>query len=439
MHAQKLHQVLRAFHLLLWCSLHSFSQPRPPNITPPPPTPSSICGFHSTGCRPPPASSLFVPQHLQLLSLLTTAKDAAPVMWPATFPLCFMLCGVWISASEVQAALPPNLIMTQMVQMFQDFMRQFNKTYESQEETHRRFKVFMRNLEVSHVLQVSELGTAQYGITRFSDLTEHEFAKMYGMSLPSPAPPVKQLSYPNLGNIANKSISQSCDWRKAGAVSAVKDQGPDCRSCWAFATVSNIEALWNIHQHVPRNLSVQEVIDCAYKKTGCQGGFVWDGLLAVFKNRGLSSSVLYPYVGRNQPCQEHRRKKVTPIYGYEVLPRDEKYIAGIVASQGPVTALFNMKVLQNYKKGILRRPSQDCRPDHLDHVGVIVGFNEVKSRRGSWTGPYWIIQNSWGEHWGEQGYFRLHRGTNTCGIAMYAVTATVKDSERKKPVLCPAA
>nr|XP_060614519.1 cathepsin W [Anolis sagrei ordinatus] len=97
-----------------------------------------------------------------------------------------------------------------------------------------------------------------------------------------------------------------------------------------------------------------------------------------------------------------------------------------------------MKVLQSYQNGIIQRPAKDCNPNYLDHVGLIVGFNEGKSRRGSRTGPYWVIQNSWGEHWGEKGYFRLHRGTNACGIAMYAATATVEDSATKKPMSCPA-
>ncbi|CAI5798024.1 cathepsin W isoform X1 [Podarcis lilfordi] len=297
-----------------------------------------------------------------------------------------------------------------------------------------RFKVFVQNLEVSRQLQAEELGTAQYGVTRFSDLTESEFAMMFGIPQPS------QLGLPpslrDSDNSRLEKLTKSCDWRKAGVIPAVKYQGRKCRSCWAFAAVSNIEALWNIHRHVPRNLSVQEVLDCTYNKTGCLGGYVWDGLRTVFNSSGLSNSLLYPYTGRNQTCQKHQKRTATHIDGYELLPRDENYIARIVASQGPVTALLNQARLQNYQKGIIRSPSQSCNPKLLDHAALIVGYDEVKSRRGSWVGPYWIIQNSWGERWGEKGYFRLHRGTNTCGIAMFAATALVRDSEGKKPVVC---
>ncbi|KAJ7307399.1 hypothetical protein JRQ81_009415 [Phrynocephalus forsythii] len=329
---------------------------------------------------------------------------------------------------------PSPMGWAQMMQMFEDFRVRFNRTYQTQEETQWRFKVFVQNLDRSRALQATELGTAQYGVTRFSDLTENEFAETFALTSPSGPGLVLagRWSRPGLSR-RHEHMVQSCDWRKAGAVTAVKYQGEECRSCWAFAAASNIEALWNIHRHIPRNVSVQEIIDCAHEQEGCNGGYVWQGLLYVFN----SSNRLYPYVGRNQKCQRHRGRQLTTIDGYEILPRDEKYIASVVASQGPVTALLNLKALQGYEKGIIWRPSQECSRDHLDHAVVIVGFDEVKSRRGSRTGPYWIIQNSWGEHWGEEGYFRLHRGTNCCGIAMYPVTAIMKDSKKGAPRPCP--
>ncbi|XP_066466473.1 galactose-3-O-sulfotransferase 3 [Tiliqua scincoides] len=116
-------------------------------------------------------------------------------------------------------------------------------------------------------------------------------------------------------------------------------------------------------------------------------------------------------------------------------PSAPRNIANVVASNGPVTALINTKGLQNYQKGIIRN-QQDCSVKYLNHVVTIVGFDTVRHRRGSRHGPYWIIQNSWGEHWGEEGYFRLHRGINACGIAMYAATAIVRNSGGKKPLVC---
>ncbi|XP_054829000.1 cathepsin W-like [Eublepharis macularius] len=323
--------------------------------------------------------------------------------------------------------------MTQMIEMFQDFMIQYNKSYKSPEEIHCRFKFFVQNLEVSRELQASEQGTAQYGVTQFSDLTEREFEKMFAIPHPTKLPVLKQMAMPQ------KAQKQpSCDWRKFGAITEVKHQGT-CRSCWAFAAASNIEALWNIHRHSPRNVSVQELVDCTGYKDGCMGGYVWDAFLTVINRSGLSSSKLYPYRDKEQRCQKYHKRVLTGIEGYEILPRDERDMAEIVASQGPITALLNMKLLQLYKNGVIWRPSEDCPKDYLDHVALIVGYGQVPKQRGSPAKQYWIIKNSWGKTWGEKGYFRLHRGDNTCGIAMYAVTAIVKNSTAisEMRVSCP--
>ncbi|KAL8184301.1 UNVERIFIED_CONTAM: hypothetical protein K2H54_012414 [Gekko kuhli] len=255
-----------------------------------------------------------------------------------------------------------------MTQMFQDFVIQYNKSYKSPEEMHHRLKVFEQNLKASRELQASELGTAQYGVTQFSDLTESEFKKMFGIPQPIQPPIVNHLAK---SPKAPKTLS--CDWRKFGAITEVKKQG-SCRSCWAFAAASNMEALWNIHQHSPRNVSVQELVDCT--RYGCLGGYVWDAFLTVINRSGLSSSKLYPYTGKDQKCQQYRRREVTRIEGYEILPRDERGLAEIVASQGPITVLFNMKALQLYKNGVIWRTSQDCIKEHLDHFALVVGYGQ---------------------------------------------------------------
>ncbi|CAG5133726.1 unnamed protein product, partial [Candidula unifasciata] len=64
-----------------------------------------------------------------------------------------------------------------------------------------------------------------------------------------------------------------------------------------------------------------------------------------------------------------------------------------------------------YVGGIYSDPS--CSSTKLDHIVQIVGYGT------SSTGEdFWIIKNSWGVMWGENGYMRIVRGKNMCGIAL---------------------
>ena len=57
----------------------------------------------------------------------------------------------------------------------------------------------------------------------------------------------------------------------------------------------------------------------------------------------------------------------------------------------------------------------------INHAVTLVGYgHDTESDK-----DYWTCKNSWGENWGESGYFRIKRGSGTCGINNYIITATV--------------
>lgn len=94
---------------------------------------------------------------------------------------------------------------------------------------------------------------------------------------------------------------------------------------------------------------------------------------------------------------------------------DEDALAQAVALVGPVSAAISVETsdLRFYKQGVYTRIGNPNRPDH---AVLVVGFGSDR-----WQGDYWLVKNSWGPEWGENGYVRIARNkSNTCGIATVA-------------------
>lgn len=96
---------------------------------------------------------------------------------------------------------------------------------------------------------------------------------------------------------------------------------------------------------------------------------------------------------------------------------------------GPLSVLLDASFLQLYKKGIF--DPIFCSKTELDHAVLMVGYGVDSSEDSNSDTPYWIIKNSWGEKWGEEGYFRIRRGKGTCGINTEVTTSLVTRSSEK--------
>jgi len=211
------------------------------------------------------------------------------------------------------------------------------------------------------------------------------------------------------------------DWRQVGVVSHVKNQG-NCGSCWTFSTTGAVESHWALFKGTkPPLLSEQQLVDCAgdFQNFGCNGGLPSQAFQYIQQAGGLESEDSYPYKAVDQKCSFDSSKIVASVqYGsYNVSSGDEQGLQESLFTHGPVSVAFEVTDdFMDYDAGVY--VGQTCHKDtaHVNHAVLAVGFGHDKAKNID----YWIVKNSWGTTWGEEGYFRIQRGTNMCGIAVCA-------------------
>uniref|UniRef100_A0A3Q3WTT4 Cathepsin F n=1 Tax=Mola mola TaxID=94237 RepID=A0A3Q3WTT4_MOLML len=303
-------------------------------------------------------------------------------------------------ATDVSPSLPLE-VSVELLGQFKEFMIKYNKVYSSQEEADHRLRIFHENLKTAEKLQSLDQGSAEYGVTMFSDLTEEEFRSTYLNPLLSQWTlhrPMKSASP------ARGPAPASWDWRDHGAVSPVKNQGM-CGSCWAFSVTGNIEGQWFLRNGTLLSLSEQELVDCDGLDKACRGGLPSNAYEAIEKLGGLESESDYSYSGHKQKCGFTTGKVAAYINSSVELSKDEK------GEQS------NNKYF--YRKGVSHPLKIFCNPWMIDHAVLLVGYGE---RKGV---PFWAIKNSWGEDYGEQGYYYLYRGSSACGINSMCSSAVI--------------
>ncbi|XP_076819578.1 cathepsin L-like [Clavelina lepadiformis] len=303
--------------------------------------------------------------------------------------------------------------------MFDRFLDSYEREYskdESSEIYQQRYEIFHKNLKIVRKLNDMEQGTAIYGITKFMDYSEDEYARYLAPGFTKKLVDIKDA---DLSDLDVENTPDSFDWREKGAVTPVKNQG-QCGSCWAFSTTGNIEGQWFIKKKKLVSLSEQELVDCDSLDQGCGGGLPSNAYKSIEKLGGLEPEKDYPYVGENEKCDIKRSDLKVYINSSVALPTNEGKLAAWLAQNGPISIGINANLMQFYWGGISHPWKLFCNPKSLDHGVLIVGFG---SENGT---PYWIIKNSWGANWGEKGYYRIYRGDGSCGVNQMATSSIVE-------------
>ena len=207
-------------------------------------------------------------------------------------------------------------------------------------------------------------------------------------------------------------------------------------------------------------MSPQQLVSCSTANYGCDGGWPFVAMQYAQHVGGLVPWAEMPYKALCawDACEQDdlyfgtpvcdkatvseniEAGNVSAITGWQMVAMGAEYedlMALALVKNGPLSMSFNANGMDYYVHGIVGCSDVDyceagaiqdhmpCDPTYLDHAVLAVGYGVQDGLE------YWVIKNSWGEAWGEDGYYRMVKGVNHCGVANFVVHSTVKAIEHE--------
>jgi C1A family cysteine protease len=361
-------------------------------------------------------------------------------------------------------------------ELFVSWKRNHGKIYQTVEEELHRMLLWIENHEF--IATHNEKSTSSYTVAHnaFSDLTNDEFNKIHALgkySIGAESLKVKlaeqkamhkldpedslQQEFRYLRELASKSdekwsiddwlnvddavpsddnsketddseddndhdgLPDSIDWVEAGAVTPVKNQG-SCGSCWAFSSTGAIEGAHFIKTGELVSLSEQNLMDCDTLDNACEGGLMEQAFKFEESANGLCSEDDYPYLATDDSVCNNDCAKVesTIVKDYIDIEAGDKHglLASIILQPTSIAMEAGGLGFQFYSTGVFDDDS--CGEDgSIDHGVLAVGYGHDEDSKHDFI----KVKNSWGDSWGEGGYFRIKRHSKnaygTCSVYAY--------------------
>lgn len=204
------------------------------------------------------------------------------------------------------------------------------------------------------------------------------------------------------------SVPDSVDWRDSGCETPIKDQG-HCGSCWTFATMESVESAWCIANGDLPTLAEQQLVDCVgapdtpqYEDdAGCNGGWTYDAYSYLTDHYAMAEAD-YPYTATDGTCSYDASNATdVTLSSWAYIDRNVQAMKASTAERPMAISIeAGQDIFHQYTGGII--DSTDCGYN-TDHAVVIVGYG-TDADSGL---EYWLIRNSWGTDWGEDGFVRV--------------------------------
>ncbi|XP_005107685.1 cathepsin B [Aplysia californica] len=241
-------------------------------------------------------------------------------------------------------------------------------------------------------------------------------------------------------------------WPNCTSLKEVRDQG-DCGSCWAFGAVEAMTDRLCIKSNAKSqfHFAAEDLMTCCRScGNGCDGGFPAEAWM-YYQRDGIVSGGPYnssqgcqPYMipacdhhvqGKLQPCSKKEMKtprcKDTCESSYSTPFKQDKHfgarsyhvrgednIMQDLVQNGPVEAAFTVySDFLQYKTGVYKHTTGSALGGH---AVKIIGYGVDSGDK------YWLVANSWNPDWGDQGFFKIARGRDECGIESQIVAGEPK-------------
>ena len=242
-----------------------------------------------------------------------------------------------------------------------------------------------------------------------TEYSPEERQKLCGLRLPDNWEEIWQAHLPDQPMaLSAADLPTSFNWEDSGKVTPVTNQG-GCGSCWIFASVAALEAIYKIQAQVEYDLSEQQILSCVSYGWGCDGGWM-DDCYQHFRDYGSILESAMPYEANDMvPCTESQYPVVATIDGWTAIPNNVTSLKTAVMT-APVAVAFTVyNDFNYYNGGCYSHPDET---QDINHAVLIVGWDDnMCNGEGAWR-----VKNSWGTYWGEDGYFWMKYGSCNFGV-----------------------